>query len=254
MISRIGRVGTSIGWGLITWQIAIVSKLLLIPRKWVWRSVLMVLRWPSRGRVASKIASCTCVNTVWCPYPVSAPSYCISLSSSWISAAISFIMKRLLRVVIHLAWGRALCLRMSSHIVLLLLMWVLVAVTDDLVSLVVESWVLLGLLALSHVVGIEPIRSEENLISTLITVWRVASISVLLWVVLTLTFCADDHWRLVCWYPWHHFTTSLYWHCWLVGIAVVVTECRVSMTSSRSGWSSMLWGRLTVLAHNWASN
>ena len=60
---------------------------------------------------------------------------------------------------------------------------------------------LLGLLALSHVVGIETIRSEEDLVPTLIAVGWVASVSVLLWVMLALSPCPDYHRRLIRWYP-----------------------------------------------------
>lgn len=236
---RILRCTTSIGnslfWRLVSWicgmgayttlvtrKIAIVIIEVLISCKWIWWSSLMISS-PTRClRIIDVIACLASINATWEWWSMSAPSWmCITATQSIIILRSS---------CIHLRW-RWWLIHLSVS-----LWWVLstilIAMTDDLFSLVVESGVLLSAWI------VESIRAEKNLILCFVVRTAVRAST-------SLPIASSSHyqWWLACWNAWAKCLPSLLLIVRNIAIIVSYACCLI--------WRGCL---VRIFAHDWASN
>lgn len=154
LVCRVGRMCTV----SIAWEIALVVVIiLLILCKGIRWSVLMDSSDSNRSTCVVDIVACvTCVDTSRHIHSVSATSCCATNKTT----ACSIIM--LSTMVIELSWGS--CWFIVLRIPWRVLSTVLIAMTDNILSLIVVSWVLRSRIVF------EAVRSEQYLITTLIVI------------------------------------------------------------------------------------
>lgn len=228
LVSWIWRVGAN--RTLIAWKIAIIVVEILVFSKGVWRPVVMISTWrlviTSLACIDSMNVDSMC-STSWSHKPCTTTHSLIMVSS----------------ILIHLRWRGLWLIDLRMPLICIILPTVLVTVTNDFLSLIVESRVLLSMMA-----TIESVRAEEHLVTTFIISSMIATS-----LPVASSTTSHHHWWLAC----GDARPELLLLCNTTSIRVILMVnilLEVVIVVMRTTW--LVWWRMRVgvFAHDWTSN